>query len=394
MTPYSFQTELSKQAYTILAKEYIVYLAMEERTGKTLTAILTAEQTSVKSILVITKKKALGGWQETLAAFPHKKRYTVVNYHQAHKQASHDLIILDESHNYISSFPKAGKLWKEVKALCIDKPIIYMSATPYGQGPQMLYHQFKLSAWSPWNKYPNFYSWFKTFGKPYQLEINGIKINQYDKCDTDFILGCVDHLFITKTRNQLGFKHEPRDQIHFVELNKSTKDVYNELLEHQIVELRAGTLVCDTKAKLRVSLHMLEGGVAKIDDNRIVLANEEKIDYIKKHFGDHEGLVIMYNYIAEKEKLNAHFTHARILQATSYAEGVDLHKYSDLIIYSQDFSTARHTQRRARQANKNRDTPITVHFLLVEKGLSQQVYKTVSVNKKNFVDSVFKKESL
>ena len=394
MKPYDYQIDMSKQAYDILCKYYMVYLACEERTGKTLAAILTAEQTSVRSVLILTKKKAIGGWLETLEAFPHTKEYTVTNYHQASKQKPHDLIILDESHNYISSFPKPGKLWREAKELCVNKPIIYISATPYGQGPQMLYHQFKLSSWSPWLKYPNFYSWFKTFGKPYQQRINGLKINKYDKCDVDFILGCVDHLFITKTRNELGFKHEPQDQIHFVELNKATKDVYNELLEHQITELKAGTLVCDTKAKLRVSLHMLEGGVAKIDDNRIVLANEEKIDYIKEHFGDHEGLVIMYNYIAEQEKLNAHFTHARILQATSYAEGIDLHQYSDLVIYSQDFSTARHTQRRARQANKNRSTPITVHFLLVKKGLSQQVYKTVSVNKKNYVDSVFVKEAL
>lgn len=82
------------------------------------------------------------------------------------------------------------------------------------------------------------------------------------------------------------------------------------------------------------------------------------------------------------------------MQATSYAEGVDLHKYKHLIIYSQDFSTARHTQRRARQANKARHEAITVHFLLVKKGCSEQVYKTVSVNKKNFVDSVFTRTKL
>ncbi len=102
----------------------------------------------------------------------------------------------------------------------------------------------------------------------------------------------------------------------------------------------------------------------------------------------------MYNYIAEGTKLNEIFSNARILQATSYAEGVDLSSHKNLVIYSQDFSTARHTQRRARQANKKRQHPITVHYLLVKDGLSEQVYKTVSLNKKNFVDSRFDRKYL
>ena len=153
-------------------------------------------------------------------------------------------------------------------------------------------------------------------------------------------------------------------------------------------------LVCDTTSKLRTSLHQLEGGTIKIDNDRHVLSNCEKVDFILEHFGDEESLVIMYNYQAELVKLDQHFKRARLLQATSFAEGVDLHEYSDLVIYSQDFSTARHTQRRARQANKKRDKPINVHYLLVRKAISEQCFKTVSVNKKNFVDSVFNRSTI
>lgn len=396
MIPYDHQISLANEALVIIKQYGLVYLAAEERTGKTLASILLAEMLPGKSVLVITKKKALDGWAETLEAYKEtKKQYTVVNYHQAVKQHSnYDLVILDEAHNYISSFPKHGKLWKEVKVLCKQKPIIYMSATPHAQGPQQLYGQLSISSFSPWKKHKNFYEWFRLYGKPYDLKIGGVPIRQYDKCDVELILGTCEHLFVTKTRKELGFEHEPEDKLHWIPLYTNTKEVYNELLEHNIVELSIGTLVCDTKSKLRFSLHQLEGGTMKIDDNRFVLANDEKIQYVKQTFGDSKDLVIMYNYIAEKEKLEKHFRHALILQATSFAEGVDLHKYKDLVIYSQDFSTARHTQRRARQANKKRDTPIVVHYLLVKKGLSHQVYKTVSVNKKNFVDSVFEKETL
>lgn len=396
MKPYDYQIEKAEQAYLILKEDMIVYLAMEERTGKSLTSILVAEQAeTIKNVLIITKKKALDGWFDTLKAFKHKKVYTVTNYHQAHKQTGKfDLVILDESHNYISAYPKPGKLWREVKEVAKGVPIIFISATPYAQGPQQLFHQFAISSWSPWLHHKNFYEWFRLYGKPYNLEINGINIPQYDKVNTEMVLGCVDHMFITATREELDFEHEPEDVIHVVKLSDDTKWVYNELVQHDLVELSVGMLVCDTSPKLRTSLHQLEGGTIKIENNRHVLSNTEKVDFILAEFGDNESLVIMYNYIAEKEKLEHHFKKALILQATSFAEGVDLHKYKDLVIYSQDFSTARHTQRRARQCNKNRDTPILVHYLIVVGAISSQVYKTVSVNKKNFVDSVFKRTKL
>lgn len=405
MTPFPHQELLASLVVEKIKINGIAYLAAEERTGKTLAAILACEKLSCPKIipvrrnnykiLVITKKKALDGWHDTLRAFPHKCMYTVTNYHQAHKQGTdYDLIIMDEAHNYISSFPKPSAMWKGLREVCRQKPIIYLSATPHAQGPQQLYHQFALSSYSPWCKYSNFYNWFKTFGKPYTIEINGIQINQYDRCDEKLVLATSEHLFITKTRKELGFKQEPKDKLHYITLDDDTKHVYNELIEHNIVKLKAGMLVCDTKPKLRYSLHMLEGGVAKIEEQYIVLRNIEKIRYIKEHFGDTEDLVIMYNYIAEGTKLKKFFKKAKILQATSFAEGVDLSMHTNLVIYSQDFSTARHTQRRARQANKKREDPINVHYLIVKKATSEQVYKTVSVNKKNFVDSVFNRVAL
>lgn len=395
MIPYDYQVELSKDAAVILREYMMVYFAMEERTGKTLTSILVAESLNISKVLVITKKKAMEGWLDTLAKYKPSKEFDVVNYHQAYKRTGHyDLVILDEAHNYISSFPKPGKIWKEVKEIVYGKPIIYISATPHAQGPQQLFHQFKLSAWSPWKPYLNFYHWFRVFGKPYTREINGINVPQYDRCEVDLIINQVKHLFITKTRKELGFEHEPEDVVHLIELSKPTRNVYNELIEHDLCELSVGMLVCDTTSKLRTSLHQIEGGTIKIEDKRYVLGNTEKVDFILDTFGDSESLVIMYNYQAELDKLRAHFKHARILQATSFAEGVDLSGYENLVIYSQDFSTARHTQRRARQANKARKTPIIVHYLLCKDAISHQCYKTVSLNKKNFVDSVFTRSKL
>lgn len=397
IVPYKHQEELSNEALEIIREHAIVYLAMEERTGKTITAILVAEKSAASNVLIVTKKKAEKDWKSTLADMQLTKRYTLTTYHQLHNLpvAAYDLVLLDESHNYISSFPKPGQIWKQLKPICKNKPIVYISATPHAQGLQQLFHQFALSAWSPWYKHTNFYSWFSVYGKPYTMEINGINVPQYTKLTDDKVVyDCVKHLFITKTRQELGFEHEPEDKLHWITLAENTTAVYNQLIKDELIELSVGLLVCDNKSKMRTSLHQLEGGTIKIDDKYFVLGNTEKVQYILDNFGDNESLVIMYNFKAELTKLQMYFKKALLLQATSFAEGVDLSGYDDLVIYSQDYSTARHTQRRARQANKNRDKPITVHFLLVKRGISEQVYKTVSVNKKNYVDSTYSRAFL
>ncbi|AWD90279.1 hypothetical protein [Dickeya phage Amaethon] len=397
MQPRKTQVEVAEEALSKLRQYGLAYLAMEERTGKTLAALLTAELSNANRILVITKKNPKESISETLAAWEHTKYFRLTTYHSVTKipiSTPFDMVILDEAHNYISAFPKPGKIWKDLRPYCAGKPILYLSATPHAQSLAQLYHQFALCSWSPWIRYPTFYAWHNVYGKPYTIELNNRDVNQYDRTDKAKVMADVQHLFITKTRAEIGFKHEPEDCLHFIEPSEPLKQVYNTILKDSVIKLSVGKLVCDSKSKLRTSLHQLEGGTIIVDDKRHVLANTEKVDYILEKWGDVPSLVIMYNFQAEKVKLEKYFKQATILQATSFAEGIDLYQYDTLVIYSQDYSTARHTQRRARQANMARDKPITVHFLLMKKGISAQVYKSVSINKRNYVDSVFNKEFL
>ena len=390
MTPYKHQVEIAQDAYSRLQDYGLVYLALEERTGKTLTAILVAEESKAQHILVVTKKNALPGWQEHLGSYPVAKQYELINYHSLHKIKRHfDLVILDEAHNYVSSFPKPSKTWKTVRKFTTNKPIIYLSATPYAQGPAWLFPQLALSDRSPWRSYKSYYEWFSHYGVPKSLWINMREVKQYTSVKDNEVLADCNHLFITKTRQELGFEFEPRDELHTVSLSAETKSLINRINSDRVCDMDGLRLVCDSIMKLRTALHMIEGGVAKIDDKYLILDNTEKIQYIKETWGDSSEMAIMHNYVAEETKLKAHFQNAAILQATRYAEGVDLSHFKHLIIYSQDFSTARHTQRRARQANKKRAEEITVHYLLVKGGISEQVYEAVSVNKQNYVDSLY-----
>lgn len=405
MIPRDYQIEMAKEGYLILKEYMIVYLAAQERVGKSLSALLIAEMCqNVKTVQIITKKKALVGWQNTLANYNCIREVRLTTYTQLHNTdiSGADLYILDESHNYISGSPKLPQTTADLKVALQLKPIIYISATPHAQGYHQLYHQFFISSWSPWKKWDNFYHWFADFGVPDSVYIQGKAKPIYTKTKTDLCKRFVEHLFVTKTRKELDFPFEPIDKIHYVELDQETKDLNNTIVKERIITFHGKTIVCDTAAKRRFTRHMLEGGVAKytepyLDNNGdpklreyfLVLHNCEKIDYIKKTWGDTEDLVIFYNFIAEKTKLDIHFKKARILQATSFAEGVELSMYEHIVVYSQDYSTARHTQRRARQASMDRNKPIFINFLLVENGVSEQVYEIVSIKKQNFVDSVY-----
>jgi len=396
MKPYQHQVDISSQALDILRKHMIVYLAMQERTGKTLTSILICEQTKCNNILVITKKKALAGWIDTLSKYTHNKKYTYINYESLHKleTTNYDLIIIDEAHSNLGAYPKVGKIWKEVFKFTKGKPIIYLSATPSAQTYAQLFHQLKLSSWTPWIKYPSFYNWHKDYGIENIIYLGGRQIKQYNEVKSGKVMRDVEHLFISYTRTELGFEHEPNDILHYIDLSSEIKEYYNSLLKDRVATVSGTEVIADTVMALRTKLHQIEGATLKQEDKNIFLSKIDKIDYILKTWGDSDNLVIFYQYQNELSLLKQTFKSATILQGTSFAEGVDLSMYETCVVYSMDFSTAKYTQRRARQCNMKRDTPIDFHFLLVKGAISEQVYQTVAVNRTNFVDSYFNKQEI
>ena len=406
------------------------YLCWEERVGKTLAALHGMHQAGFKNVLILTKKgedsKVIKGWQEAIhESCIDECLFTVTNYHQlgsAQKNARgkitkiklkydrdiYDGVILDEAHNYISGYPKPGGMYQVVRAFIADKPTLFLSATPYAQGFQLLYHQLKVCAYTPWKEFTTFYKWHKEYGiEDLKFIGAGQQRETYQVFDEERVLPFLEGHFDYLTRADVGMEHEPEDELHYIELSDNTKKLFNDGTKDKVIDLPNYQIVCDTSSKLRATLHMLEGGVyieREMVENKEgdlveksvyhTLDNTEKIEYIKEHWGDTTDMVIMYNYKAERTKLESAFNNALIVQATSNAEGVDYSMYEHLIVYSQDWSTARHSQRRARQANMNRDTPIKVKYLLVKDAISDQVYQTVSVNKTNFIDAAYERRKI
>lgn len=404
--PYPHQTEKAEACWAILKDKGYVYLAGKPRSGKTLTALLIAEKSQlISNVLILTKKAAISGWQKFLDSVPLEHTYYVTNYEQVGKWDSvkkranlklnpkdYQLVIIDESHN-LGTVGKPSGRYKTIKSLCYQLPHIHLSGTAIVETPNSIYHQMSISKWTPF-KHKNFYAFFRQFGIPYTIKITGVDRPQYDKFKPE-LLQAIDEFTVYMTQEEAGISKDVQavDKLHYIELGAETKKLYNKLQKDMIIKVDDYDLVCDTTMKLRTSLHMVESGVAKVDDKYLFLGNTEKIDYIKKEFGDEKNIGIMCHFVGERSLLSRHFVHSKIYSSTSHAEGVDLSHLKHFIILSSGYSGSKFIQRRDRIVNINGSNTTTVHHLLVKKAISEQVYKKCS-KKEDFNNSTYMRESL
>ena len=96
-----YQSDIIHKATTIINKSKFVYLAIEVRTGKTLTSLGIAEKLGVENVLFLTKKKAIQSISDDYDLLcPVRFSLFTINYESIHKAPNlkWDLIICDEAH--------------------------------------------------------------------------------------------------------------------------------------------------------------------------------------------------------------------------------------------------------------------------------------------------------
>jgi len=104
-----YQQEIIEKGTEVITRYSFLYLAMEVRTGKTLTSFGIANNLKVNRILFVTKKKAIGSIEKDYQLYNPKFELVVINYESLHKidtRIRFDLIVIDEAHS-LGSFPKA-----------------------------------------------------------------------------------------------------------------------------------------------------------------------------------------------------------------------------------------------------------------------------------------------
>jgi len=393
MIPRAHQTVGAAWALDTIRKHGLAYLSWKERTGKTLTALLTAEHSKMKNILIVTKKKAIPGWTDTLKEWKHVKNYSVINYESIHKldPTSFDFIILDESHHAISGIGKPSKTWHTVKGFTKGKPILYLSATPYAEHIGLIYPQLKLSDWNPL-RFTNFYNFFRRYGVPHKTRTPYGLQETYTKYKTEEVLKQIEHLFNFKTRADVGIEHEPTVKVVKIKPSVSTLKLLQDWTTDRVIVVKGHEVLGDSDPKVRTVHYQIEGGTVKVDDKITVsIGNTEKINYIQDTYKE-EDIAIMAHFIGERNLLRAYFPEVPIYSSDGDAEGVDLSHIKKLIIYSMSFKTSKHTQRVARQANHERTTPIEVDVLTFDKpGIGYSVYKAVAIKETNFIKASYER---
>lgn len=381
------QIEGAKWALETIREYGLAYLGWQERTGKSATAILTVENSLAKTCLIVTKKKAIPGWEETLKMFAPTRKYTVINYESVHKvTGKFDFIILDEAHHAISSCPKPSLAGKRVAKFCSNVPILYLSATPYAEHLGLIFHQLALSDWTPL-PFRSFYKFHAEYGIP-DMQYTPTPRETYKKYQDDKLLAKIKHLFDWKTRQEVGIEHEPSVNLIKIPLKEETKAMIRTWLKDRLLEVKGGMLVNDNPGIARSVHYQLEGSTIK---DVGILKGLEKVNYINQNY-DVRNIAIMAHFIKERELLELMFPDTRILSSDGDSEGVDLSNIPKLLIYSMSDKTSKYTQRLARQANHNRATPIEVDILVAEKpGIGLGIYEAVALKKENFVKNSYER---
>jgi hypothetical protein len=403
-----YQIELSDKATKILNKYGLVYLAMEVRTGKTLTAFATAHKFGAKKILFVTKKKAKADvMAQVLDANFNFDKIDVDNFEQLHNIGTdYDLVIIDEAHS-LGAFPTPSLRAKELKRICNAKPIIYLSGTPSPESFSQLFHQMWVSTYGPFKDYKNFYGWARDYVEIRKKYLYGKQINDYSFAKKELIEEKTRHLFLAYTQEEAGFKELVKENVLYVKMEDNTYKFAERIrIDKVIINKEGKTVLGDTAVKLMNKLHQIYSGTVIVDapDRYGKVIDYTKAEFIKQYFQG-KKIAIFYKFAAEQMAIKwvmgkcyedpTEFNNADdgcfISQIVSGREGVNLSTADALVFYNIDFSATSYWQSRARIQTKDRTKEAQIYWIFSEGGIEDKIYKAV-MDKRDFTTEYFKKE--
>jgi hypothetical protein len=402
-----YQKEIIEKGIDVLKKKNFLYLAMEVRTGKTLTSLGICRELDAKKVLFLTKKKAISSIESDYSMLNPNYELTVVNYESLHKVEieSLDVLICDEAHG-MGAFPKPNNRAKQVSAIIKkhNPMVILLSGTPTPESYSQMYHQVYGIRTNPFNQYVNFYKFSKDFVNVTQRKINSLYINDYTN-GLPTILDAMKPYTINYTQKEAGFKVDTREHILEVEMSDITYKLCSQLKKNLVVEGKNETILADTPVKLMMKLHQLYSGTIKFESGNSTIIDLSKAKYIHDNFGDAK-IGIFYKFKEEYNALKQVYgdqlctelsvfedtSKTIALQIVSGREGISLRKAEALVYYNIDFSATSYWQSRDRMTTKER-LKSDVYWVFSKGGIEKEIYKAVS-DKKDYTLNHFKKDLL
>lgn len=402
-----YQKEIINKAYDTVKRHRFVYLAMEVRTGKTLTSLGLAEKLGCDNVLFLTKKKAISSINGDYDLMcPARFSLFTINYESIHKipDIKWDMVILDEAHG-LGAFPKPSKRAKQVRELIrkSNPYVCLLSGTPTPESYSQMYHQVYGIPTNPFRDYKNFYRFADDHVNKVEKNINGFKIKDYSG-GLQSINQLMDKYIISYTQVQAGFESTIEEEIIKVPMKDATYDLCSSLKKDLVIEMSDDDVIlADTGVKLMSKLHQMYSGTVKFESGKSVVLDTSKAEYIKWRFSD-KKLGIFYKFKAELdalkdvfgdmictdlEEFNSSNKHIA-LQIVSGREGISLRNADYIVFYNIDFSATSYWQARDRMTTKDRKYN-KVFWLFSEGGIESKVYKSV-IQKKDYTLRHFRRD--
>lgn len=400
-----YQTRIIHDGYKILKEHGFLYLAMEVRTGKTLTSLGICNRTDAKNVLFITKKKAINSIENDYKMMSPFFELVVVNYESLHhvmNDRKWDVIVCDEAHS-MGAFPKPSSRAQLVKEVIQKhKPkVILLSGTPTPESYSQIYHQVYGIPPNPFNHFANFYRFCDEYVDVKQKKINGMFINDYSR-GKETILEKMAPYTISYTQQAAGFNAVTTEEVLEVEMKPATYNLIKKLQKDLVIEGREETILADTPVKLMMKVHQLCSGTIKFESGNSMVIDTSKAEFIKEHF-DGCKIGIFYKFKEELSALKQVYgdeltteldvfedTDKSIaLQIVSGREGISLKQAEYLVFYNIDFSATSYWQAKDRMTTKDRLVN-SVYWIFAKGGIESEIYKAVT-KKKDYTVSHFKK---
>lgn len=403
-----YQKSIVETATEVINKHGFVYLAMEVRTGKTLTSLSIANELRAEKVLFITKKKAISSIDKDYDMLRPTYFLHTINYESLHKvsyELDWDVIILDEAHS-MGAFPKPSKRARDVKMRILKSKakVILLSGTPTPESYSQIYHQVYGIPNNPFNGFPSFYKFAHAHVKITERMINSLRIRDYSN-GLPTIMDKMKPYMIAYSQKEAGFKVNTTEKVLEVEMEKTTYKLANDLKKHLVIEGKREVILADTPVKLMMKLHQLYSGTIKFESGNAEVLDYSKARLIRKYFYRMK-VGIFYKFKAELKALKEVYgddlttelsvfedTNKSIaLQIVSGREGISLRQAKCLVYYNIDFSATSYWQSRDRMTTKDR-LENNVYWIFSRGGIEKKIYKAVT-NKKDYTLSHFKKDLL
>ena len=401
-----YQSEIIDKAFDVLVKYGFVYLSMQVRTGKTLTAMGTAQKLGVDNMLFVTKKKAISSIEDDYKLLSPKFHLTVINYESLHKVAGkYECIVLDEAHG-MGAYPKPSKRTKMIKQIIKKQNpfVILMSGTPTPESFSQMYHQVYACPHNPFRNYTNFYKFAKDYVNVVQIRIGAMPHNNYSS-GKQSILDQMKPYMISYTQKEAGFKVETIEKVLKVKMSDLTYNMVKQLKKNLVIEGTDEVVLADTGVKLMSKLHQLYSGTVKFESGKATVIDLSKAEFIRTQFKN-QKIGIFYKFKAEYDALKEVYgddltndlkefktTDKNIaLQVVSGREGISLKEADCLVNYNIDFSALSYWQSRDRMTTKD-SIQNDVYWIFSENGIEEKIYRAVT-KKKDYTLKHFEKDLL